>query len=247
MSDEKQTDLMTIESVETEVAPRNPTDLLIELAIQHGADVDKLERLIALKNAEDARLSKREFDRHFAEMQADFTPAPRSKQGDKAKYAPLDVLQKHYGPVIADHGFSYRFSEEPLPEGGIRVKLAISGYGHAENTYKDLPKYVPDTGSSSGKSIMNVLQAEGTRQTYGQRYALIAGFGLIVEDEDTDGKADIETTLDCAEELKALGECKNADDLLSVAAAIIKPIAKGSPKRKLLEGVYRKRRKELIP
>ena len=243
MSDDKQTALTITEVGETEVAPRNPTDILIELAIQHGADVDKLERLIALKNSEEARRAKLEYDRHFAEMQSEFTPVSKEKEARDQKdgkllykYAGLDQLQKLYGPIIAAHGFSYRWYEQALEGESKRVVLRISGYGHAEENYFDLPK--------AKAPLMNDIQAAGSMSTYGRRYTFIAGLGVIIDDDD-DGRADIETTLDCAEELKALTECETAANLLEVAAAIIKPLAKGSPKRKLLEVVYRKRRKDL--
>src|SRR3990167_5886884 len=118
MSDDNQTALIITEVGETEVAPRNPTDILIELAIQHDADVDKLERLIALKNSEEARRAKLEYDRNFAKMQAEFTPVSKEKEARDQKdgkllykYAGLDQLQKLYGTIIAAHGFSYRWYE----------------------------------------------------------------------------------------------------------------------------------------
>lgn len=188
MDEDKQIEL-TVE--ETALAPaERQTDMLIKLAVDKNLDLDKLERLIELKNREDERVAKREFDEHFAAMQREFKPVARSKDGDKAKYAPIEALQKEYGPVISNHGFSYRWSEESLENDGLRVVLHISGYGHTETNHKDLPKYEPDKGAQSGKPIMNILQAEGVRQTYGRRYTFIAGFGLIIEDEDTDGNFD---------------------------------------------------------
>jgi len=240
MSDEKQTALTITDVGDTEVAARNPTDILIELAIQHGADVDKLERLIALKNSEEARRAKLEYDRHFALMQAEFTPVSKGKEakdGQKLlyKYAGLDQIQKLYGPIIAAHGFSYRWYEQALEGDSKRVVLRISGYGHAEENYFDLPK--------AKAPLMNDIQAAGSMSTYGRRYTFIAGFGVIIDDDD-DGRADINTTLDSAEELKALRECKTANDLLEVASAIIRPLDKGA-KRKLLQGEYAKLRKAL--
>lgn len=181
---------LEVQEVAAVELPEDPNDRLIMLAIQGDADVDKLEKLIELKNKQEERDNKKEFDRNFAEMQAEFEPVARSKQGDKGKYAPVEALQKQYGATISAHGFSYKWSEDSQPEGVLRVILHISGYGHTETNHKDLPAYVPDKGGSSGKPIMNTLQAEGTRSTYGRRYTFISGFGLIIEDEDTDGSFD---------------------------------------------------------
>jgi hypothetical protein len=187
MSDEKQ---LILGTSEIQALPEDPNDRLLMLAIQGNLDVEKLSQLIELKNRQEERQAKQEFDRNFAEMQRQFRPVARTKKTDKAKYAPIEELQKEYGPIIADHGFSYRWSEDSLSDGGLRVTLHISGYGHTADNHKDLPVYEPDKGTSTGKPIMNSLQAEGARSTYGRRYTFIAGFGLIIEDEDTDGNFD---------------------------------------------------------
>lgn len=230
-----------LERVVTDEATRSPTDILIELAITKGVDVDKLERLLTMKREEDARRAKREYDLHFAAMQAQFLPVSKSKEakdGEKLlyKYAPLDQLQKSYGPIIAEHGFSYRWFEQALEGESKRVILRISGYGHAEENYFDLPK--------AKAPLMNEIQAQGSMSTYGRRYTFIAGFGVIIDDDD-DGRASVDLTLECAEEIKAFRECKSAADLLAVGSMIIKPLDRGSAKRKLLEAEYLATKKEI--
>lgn len=159
---------------------------LIAMAINRDLDIDKLQALIAMKVAEEERQSKRTFDAKFAEMQAAFEPVRKAKQGDKAKYAPIEDLQKKYDPTIAAHGFSYTWNEEQLADGWIGITLLISGHGHTRTNSKAMPPYKPDT-TQSGKSIMNAMQAEGVRSSYGRRYTFISGFGLTIEGEDTDG------------------------------------------------------------
>jgi hypothetical protein len=164
----------------TEVAKveANAGDRLIALAIEHGADVDKLEKLIALKNQEEERAAKKEFDIHFTDMQAEFTAVAKSKQGHGYKYAPIEVLQKHYNEGITSHGFSYRWREEAV-DTGKRCIMRISGWGHAEENSFDIPKL-------QGTNRMNDVQAAGAMSTYGRRYTFVAGFGVIIEDEDDD-------------------------------------------------------------
>jgi hypothetical protein len=178
----------------SEVAEPNhgSVDALIELAISRDADMDKLERLIALKDQQEAKQAKAEFDRHFAEMQSALSrlgPAPRSKKGEKGMYAPIEVLSRHYSKTISDHGFAFRFYEEPIEDGRLEVFCDVSGYGHTRTNSKIMPVYEPEK-SSGGRPIQNVLQAEGVRSTYGQRYAFIAAFGLVSEENDTDGEPD---------------------------------------------------------
>ena len=223
--------------------PTDPMDKLIWMAVHGNADIDKLERLIELKNRQEEREAKREFDEHFAKMQAKLPIITKSKpvcddNGDVVyKYAPIDAIQKQCDPIISEHGFSYRWREEMI-ETGKRIILRISGYGHDEDTTFDVPPVQSNKWS-------NAVQAMGSMSTYGHRYTFVAGFGLTVEGEDDDGREDITLVLDNAEEFKALRECKTPEALLEVGAAIIKPVPKNSPKRKILEAEYRRLKEEL--
>lgn len=186
---------------------------LLRMAIDKDLDIDKLEKLIGMKNAEEDRKCKKDFDFHFSEMQKEFKPIFRSKKGDKGNYAPVDVLCDTYGPIIAKHGFSFYWDEEEIVDGALKIILYISGHGHTKRNTKTLPDYIPDKGLSSGKPIMNVLQAEGTRTTYGQRYTFKNGFGITETDEDTDGNLSFFDGVMYAEQTKAIRECKTLKEL----------------------------------
>jgi hypothetical protein len=191
MENDKQLALQSEESKQVQTGEANTglqMQKLFELAAENPAGCEIIERLTKLQNEQEDRLCKREFDYHFAEMQKEFKPIKRSKSGDKGKYAPVDELVKKYGPTIAKHGFSFTWDEEPLEEKGIKIIIIISGYGYSKTNSKILPEYVPDKANGTGKPIMNSLQAEGTRSTYGYRYTFKAGFGITETDEDTDGE-----------------------------------------------------------
>lgn len=154
---------------------------LIAMAINQNLDTDKLQALIEMKNREEERRAKQEFERRFAEMQAEFESAHRTKQGYDYRYAPIEELQKQYGPIIAKHGFSYRWREEALESGAKRVVLTISGHGHEKENSFDVPQI-------EGTKQMNPVQVAGAMSTYGRRYTFISGFGIIIEDEDQDAE-----------------------------------------------------------
>ena len=153
---------------------------LVGQAIDKGLTIETIRALIEMKVAEEERQAALLYAQRFAEMQAEFTSAERTKEGYGYKYAPLEVLQKSYGPVIAKHGFSYRWREEAL-EVGKRVIMTIAGHGHSEETTFDIPPL-------DGTERMNAIQVMGAMSTYGRRYTFIAGFGVIIEDEDPDGR-----------------------------------------------------------
>lgn len=149
------------------------------LKVIESGNVDGLERFIALREREEARQSQLEFEKRFAAMQKEFPPIKKMKKGHTSKYAPLEVILRVVGPIIAEHGFSYRW-DEVATEGGKNVTMYVSGYGHTkENTF-----YVPHM---PGNNAMNPVQVAAAMSSYGKRYSFVSGFGLNIEDEDTDG------------------------------------------------------------
>ncbi len=169
-------------------------DSLVRLAIEKGIDVDNLQRLINMRNAEIERQAKLDFQTNFAIMQSRFGSVSREKQGYGYKYAPIELLQKTFGPIIAEHGFSYSWREslvENMPD-WKRCILTISGYGYSQENHFDIPPV-------ERTKQMNAVQAVGAMSTYGRRYSFISGFGIIIDDEDPDGRvlvSDIETLSD---------------------------------------------------
>ncbi len=190
--------------MENELAIQSKT--LLEIAIEKGIDTDKLEKLIELKNREEERQCKREFDFHFGEMQKEFKPIDRTKDGFSSKYAPLALMVQKYATIISSHGFSYHWRESAI-EAGKRVTIIISGWGYTDDqTYFDVPHI-------EGTKAMNAIQVKGTLSSYGQRYTFKAGFGITETDEDTDGNLSFSDGVMYAEQTKAIHECKTLKQL----------------------------------
>jgi len=212
-------------------------DPLIRLAVDKDFDLDRLTKLIDLREQERSRQAKQDFGTHFAAMQSEFTAVQRSKKGYEYKYAPIEVLQRHFGPVIAQHGFSYRWREETI-DTGKRCTMIVSGWGHSEETYFDIPRL-------EGTKQMNAIQVAGAMSTYGRRYTFIAGFGVIIEDEDTDGTYD--DALTYAEEIKIIRDCPDIEQLATIWKTVFENLKKANDLRgmKILGAEKDKRKKEL--
>lgn len=208
------------------------TGMLLKMAMKESdLDIEKFKILVELNNQEKERQCKKDFDFHFAEMQKEFTPIIRSQKGDKGHYAPVDELVKKYGPIIAKHGFTYSWNEVQNPDKTLEIILTISGYGHDKKNSKILPEYIPDKGTTSGKPIMNVLQAEGTRSTYGYRYTFKAGFGITETNEDTDGDIlNFSDAVEYAEQIVWLKSCNTAEDLKNVWGRIYNELKEAGDK-----------------
>ena len=171
---------------------------LLAMAIQKGLDTETLSKLIALRNEENARQAKAEFATRFARMQAEFAPVVRSKeaidQSGRRLYAfcPLEDILQMAAPILAKHGFSYRWSEEELPNREKRIWCIISGHGHEERGYVDIPFIEPNRAT-------NASQQRGVATTYGKRYSFLNATGIIVSGEDTDGGATVRGARPAAE------------------------------------------------
>ena len=180
--------------------PESEVSALIRFAIKEDAGLDKLERLITLKNQEEDRAAKKEFDFHFAEMQRELIPVRKTKDGSKTntgkvifKYAPLEEIKKLNDPVITKHGFSCRWREEKIGDDGEkRVRLIINGWGWTdEATYFDIPKIATN-------NITTEVQTRAAQSTYGRRNTYVSGIGITIEGEDDESLLSFEDGVDYA-------------------------------------------------
>lgn len=160
-------------------------DPILADAMSNG-NLDMLKEYLALKRSEEDRQARIEFEKHFTAMRAELPAIVKDKaamnKGERMyNYAPLESIQRKCDPIIFKHGFCYSWREEAMPEGVKRIWLDISGYGHTRSNYFDCAKI-------GGTPIQNAIQIAGAMSTYGRRYSFLAGFGVIVEGEDSDGQ-----------------------------------------------------------
>jgi hypothetical protein len=218
-------------------------DALMLKVIETG-NVEVLERFIALREKEEARHAALEFDKHFAEMQAEFVAVLKAKdvQG-KYKYAPLEDIIAIIGPTIARHGFSYSWDESAIEGGGKRCSMRISGHGSSRVNTFDIPP-MGSIVSKEGKDTQNPAQVAGSMSTYGRRYTFIAGFGVAIKDEDSDGRVGL-STVDTSDDVATLNAANTIPELHLAWQAVYNKY-KGSPVTlREMVAVKDKRKKEL--
>jgi hypothetical protein len=160
--------------------PQTQTDMLIQLAADKDFPVEKLEKLIDLKNREEERLAKKEFDFHFAQMQAEIPVFSKSKQGYKYKYTPIEVYMKELKPILARHLFSCSWYQETMGTNRPKIWNVISGYGYDKKCSIEL-------NIVEVSDMTNEIQDTGSAKSYGRRYTLKDNLGLVEENEDDDG------------------------------------------------------------
>lgn len=210
-------------------------DALLSTVLASG-NIEVLERYIALRKSEEERQARIAFEEAFSRMRRELPAVAKRKDNGatKSKYAPLEELQRACDPIIYQHGFSYAWREEAIPE-GKRVILDIFGYGHSKSNFFDCPK-IP------GNNAQNAIQVAGAMSTYGRRYTFISGFGIIVEGEDADGQITDDGEI-LSFDLKAMLEERDSSGkfILSPEAheAITKELAKPEPSITRLKHFYK--------
>ena len=162
-------------------APVDPMVSMIErVVLDPSADMAKLEKLLDMKERMERAGAERAFAAAFAAASAEFPPIPLNGKGNNNKpYALLKDIIGLTRPVLSRHGLALSFDVHT--EGKVRVTARLSHQGgHVQTTTIDLPA------DKSGSK--NEVQAVGSSQTYGQRYAAQAILGLSLGDDvDDDG------------------------------------------------------------
>lgn len=164
---------------------------MIERVVMNpDADLDKLERMLAMKERMDAQNARVDFAASLAAARAEIPPIMKDATVDFAskngrthyKHETLAGIAKVIDPILSRYGLSYRFRTDQ-GQGGVRVTCIIAhASGHSEETSLAC---APD-----GSGNKNPFQAVGSAVTYLQRYTLKAALGLSAEvDDDAQGAA----------------------------------------------------------
>lgn len=163
---------------------------MIERAAANPAvDVEKLERLLAMRERMEARAAERAFAEAMAEMQPQLPTISADAQivhNNKiiSQYARWEDINEIIRPILARHGFALDFSTASI-DGGIAVTAHLS---HRTGYSKSATVPLPIDMSGAKNSIQGI----GSSITYGKRYSA----GLVLNltsrapgDADDDGKA----------------------------------------------------------
>ncbi len=166
-----------------EVSARETTPAtLLNLAINQGADLDRLERLMVLQDKWEATQARKA----YTAAMADFKKNPPDIEKDRhVKYgnteynhASLGNVTEKINAALSAHGLSAAW-ETTQSEKGVTVTCRITHVlGHSESTSL--------TAGSDTSGAKNAIQALGSAISYLQRYTILALTGLSTHDMDDD-------------------------------------------------------------
>lgn len=162
-----------------------PVDLLRH-AMDSGADLDRLEKLMELQARYEANEARKAYVDGMAQFKLNPPSIVKDKEvafsGTRYSHATLGAVTQAVAAGLAQHGFSHRW-DTAQENGQITVSCIITHrLGHSESIQMTAR---PD---DSGKK--NAIQQVASAITYLQRYTLMAATGVAAMDEsDDDGRA----------------------------------------------------------
>jgi hypothetical protein len=179
--------------------PANRLDpqALISKAIEQGAGIETLERLVQL--AKDVReVTAREawyeamakFQQRCPAITKDSSARIQTRSGGSYSYsyASLDTILSIVQPLLGELGLSVSWRQKHEPTAVQASCVVAHRLGHQEESgYISMPYGIDD-------GRMNPAQRVGSALTYARRYTLVAILGLAPEDDDdaagTGGRGD---------------------------------------------------------
>lgn len=162
------------------------TNALLAMAVEKGANIDTLERLMALRKEMLAEKAKEEFNNAMALFQSECPIIEKRKEvttntGKVAyTYAPIEVIVEQVKVLLQKHGFRYMVS---MQYDGITVKATckvVHAAGHEELSDFEVPL-------GNKTNVMSNSQVVAAASTFAKRYAFLNAFGIMTGDEDNDG------------------------------------------------------------
>lgn len=197
---------------------------LIALALREKSPVEALERLVALKERDDAKRAAQAFFEAKAAFQRE---CPRIKKqgvvdyvpgsgGGRVKfsYALLDDIDETVRPICNKYGLSYSWNSAVVGTmANVEFLLRHVG-GHSESSTFSCP--------TTSKAGMSDQQKHGAAVKYAMRWSMIQGLGLITTDDDDDTTEVDPTPIDEAQRIviedlleAAKGRTKNPDKMVA--------------------------------
>lgn len=167
------------------------------MASDPNVDVDKLERLMQMRERAIERQAKEQFDASMSQMQPDLpTIGERGNAAGRYTYALWEDINTAIKPILMRHGFALTFRTDFT--NGITVTGVLSHRGgHREETSITLPA------DKSGNK--NDVQAVASSVSYGKRYTAGALLNLTSHGEDDDAYRTVQEAVN-DEQLAKLNE-----------------------------------------
>ena len=178
--------------------------IISRAAADPACDLDKMERLLSMKERIDKEESSRQFNADMASMQIEMPSVAERGTGHNIKYATFEDINDVAKPIMSKYGFAISFKVIDVEKGARVTGLLLHRSGHREETEMTFP--------SDTSGAKNAVQALGSSISYAKRYIMCAMLNITTRGEDDNGFAavpDATVSFSQAAELNALlARCK---------------------------------------
>jgi len=168
-------------------APMTVTDQLLSMAIDKNLDIDKLERLMEMKEREEQKTAYAAFVVAISEFQAHCptvkkTGTVKDKNGRQLyTYPRFDDIMRTIRPHLDKNSLSIRFSSD-IADGQVKVHCMVShSGGHTDDSYFSCPIEASMAGGA------NASQRTASANSFAKRYAAMNALNIAGSDFDDDG------------------------------------------------------------
>lgn len=197
-------------------------------AADPSCDIEKMERLWAMKERMDAKDAEIQFNDALSRVQANMgrIAADATNNQTKSKYATYGALDKALRPLYTEEGFSLSFGTEEAGEGLVGMVCFMS---HRAGHTRQYRAQVPSDGKGAkGGDVMTKTHAFGSGTSYGMRYLLKMAFNVAIGEDDDDGNgANTPHSTVLSELLKEVDSASNSADLQQAWQSGLKTLQAG--------------------
>jgi hypothetical protein len=161
-----------------------PTQML-SMAMQQGASLDVLERLMGLQERWEKAEAERAYNEAFTAFKAEAVTVIKNRKVTDGplrgkEYAELFAVVESITPVLSKHGLTHAWKITKDEPTWIEVTCTLKHVrGHSESVSMGGP---PDDGGAKNK-----IQARASTVSYLERYTVKAICGISEKSDDTDG------------------------------------------------------------
>jgi hypothetical protein len=178
---------LTVQNGDCQLAESSSPIDILRFAIERGADVQTIERLMVVRRELNAEAAKKAYDAAMANFQSQCPIIIKKKAGakDAYRYAPLDDIVSQVKELIRENGFSFSINSRVEDKFVVAICKVTHEAGHFEVSEFQCPV-------DNKNPMMTDPQRFGGAMTFSKRYAFCNAFGILTADQDTDGAAPTE-------------------------------------------------------
>ena len=151
---------------------------LLQIAVDKGAGIETLERLVALKERMMDRQAAIDFDTALNSCQKQIGRiAPNVQRKDtNSWWADYSQLDRTIRPIYTEAGFSVGFSEvAPVAIGKVRIKGTLSREGISRDYFSEI---TPSTTGPKGGAMATATDADAIAASRAKRYIMLSIFNI---------------------------------------------------------------------